>query len=100
MVVIRTPVRPNSNCAKFPAYMDGNKLQLLCGVKVELAIGSLPYPGNYLDVQFVSPGRDRTLSGLPICKPCLDVRQNPFRDTHFPSYGRRPLPKTQNPIPS
>ena len=32
-------------------------------------------------------------SGFPICKPCLDVRQNPSRDTHFPSYGRRPLPK-------
>ena len=22
-------------------------------------------------------------------KPCLDVRQNPSRDTHFSSYGRR-----------
>ena len=32
---------------------------------------------------------------LSIIKPCLDVRQNPFRDTHFPSYGRRPLPKTK-----
>ena len=48
--------------------MDGIKLQLLCGVRIELAIGSLPYPGmiqilgsvldetgNYLDSQFVSP---------------------------------------------
>ena len=52
-----------------------------------------PYPGNYLDFQIVSPGNDRPLSGLPICKPCLDVRQNPSRDTHFPSNGRRPLPK-------
>ena len=26
-------------------------------------------------------------------KPWLDVRQNSSRDTHFPSYGRRPLPK-------
>ena len=22
-------------------------------------------------------------------KPCLDMRQNPSRDTHFSSYGRR-----------
>ena len=48
--------------------MSGIKLQLLCGVRVELAVGSLPYPGmiripgsvlnetgNYLDSQFVSP---------------------------------------------
>ena len=66
--------------------IGGIKLQLLCGVKMELAVGSLPYPGNYLDIQFLSP------AGLPICKHCLDVRQNPSRDTHFPSYGRRPLP--------
>ena len=75
--------------------MGGIKLQLLCGVRIELAVGSLPYPGNYLDFQFVSPGRDRPLSGFPICKPCLDVRQNPSRDTHFPSYGRRSLQKTK-----
>ena len=25
--------------------MGGIKLQLLCGVRIELAIGSLPYPG-------------------------------------------------------
>ena len=36
--------------------MGGIKLQLLCGVRIELAVGSLPYPGNYLDFQFVSPG--------------------------------------------
>ena len=29
--------------------MGGIKLQLLCGVKIEVAIGSLPYPGSYLD---------------------------------------------------
>ena len=34
--------------------MDGTKLQLLCGVRIELAAGSLPYPSNYLDFQFVS----------------------------------------------
>ena len=28
-------------------------------------------------------------------KPCLEVRQNPFRDTHFPSYGRRPPNQTK-----
>ena len=75
--------------------MGGIKLQLLCGVRIELAVGSLPYQGNYLEIQFVSPGRDRPLSGFPICKPCLAVRQNPSRDTHFSSYGRRSLPKTQ-----
>ena len=48
--------------------MGGIKLQVLCGVRIELDIGSLPYPGmiripgsvldetgNYLDSQFVSP---------------------------------------------
>ena len=25
-------------------YMGGIKLQLLCGVRIELAVGSLPYP--------------------------------------------------------
>ena len=46
--------------------MGDIKLQLLCGVRIELAVGSLPYPGmiripgsvldekgNYLDSQFV-----------------------------------------------
>merc|ERR1712218_549751 len=74
--------------------MGGIQLQLLCGVRIELAVGSLPYPGES-GFPIVSPGRDRPLSGFPICKPCLDVRQNPSRDTHFPSYGRRPLPKTK-----
>ena len=48
--------------------MDGIKSLLLCGVRIELALVSLPYPamiripgsvldetGNYLDSQFVSP---------------------------------------------
>ena len=70
--------------------MGGIKLQLLCGVRIELAVGSLPYPGES-GFPIVSPGRDRPLSGFPICKPCLDVRQNPSRDTQFPSYGRGPL---------
>jgi len=74
--------------------MDGIKSQLLWGVRIELAVGSLPYPGES-GFPIVSPGRDRPLSGFPICKPCLDARQNPSRDTHFPSYGRRPLPKTK-----
>ena len=74
--------------------MGGIKLQLLCGVRIELAVGSLPYPGES-GFPIVSPGRDRPLSGFPICKPCLDVRQNPSRDTHFPSYGRRPPNQTK-----
>ena len=73
--------------------MGGIKLQLLCGVRIELAVGSLPYPGKS-GFPIVSPGRDR-LIWIPNCKPCLDVRQNPSRDTHSPSYGRRPLPKTK-----
>ena len=78
--------------------MGGIKWQLLCGVRIELAIGSLPYPGNYLDFQFVSPGWESPLSGLPICKPCLDMRQNPSRDTQFPSYGRRPTKPNQTKV--
>ena len=76
-------------------HMGGIKLQLLCGVRIELAVGSLPYPGES-GFPIVSPGRDRPLSGFPICKPCLNVRQNPSRDTHFPSYGRCPLAKSKN----
>ena len=64
------------------------KLQLLCGARIELAVG----PGKS-GFPIASPGRDGPLSGFPICKPCLDARQNSSRDTHFPSYGRRPLPK-------
>ena len=57
----QTPILPSSR-------MGGIKLQLLCGVRIELAVGSLPCPamiripgsvldetGNYLDSQFVSP---------------------------------------------
>ena len=69
--------------------MGGIKLQLLCGVRIELAVGSLPYPGES-GFPIVSPGRDRPLSRFSICKPCLDLRQNPSRDTYFPSFGRRP----------
>ena len=65
--------------------MGSFKLQLL-----DLAVGSLPYPGNYLDFQFVSPGRDRPLCRFPICKPCLDVRHNPLR---IPTLLRRPITK-------
>ena len=48
--------------------MGGIKLQLLCKVRIELAIGSLPYPGSYLEFQFVSPEGERSSSGFPICK--------------------------------
>ena len=73
--------------------MGGVKLQLLCGVRIELAVGSLPYPGKS-GFPIVSPGRDR-LIWIPNTKPCLDVRQNPF-----PSYGGRPLPKPKPDIQS
>ena len=75
--------------------MGGIKLQLLCGVRIELAVGSLPYPGKS-GFPIVSPGRDMLIL-IPNSKPCLDVRQNPSRDTHFPSYGSRPLPKNKKP---
>ena len=74
--------------------MGGIRLQLLFGVRIELAVGTLPYPGES-GFPIISPGRDRPLSGFPICKPCLDVRQNPSKDTHFPSYGRHQLPKSK-----
>ena len=64
------------------------KLQLLCGVRIERAVGSLPYPGKP-GFPIDSPGRDR-LIWIPNWKPCLDMRQNPSRDTHFSSYGRHP----------
>ena len=74
--------------------MDGIKLQLFCCVRIELAIGSLPDPGKS-GFPRVSPGSD-WLIWIPKYKPCLDMRQNPSRDTHFPSYGRLPLPKPNN----
>ena len=89
--VIKDPCQTKFQFCRVPR-MGGIKLQLLCGVRIELAVGSLPYPGES-GFPIVSPGRDRPLSGFPICKSCLDVRQNPSRDTHLPSYGRRPLPK-------
>ena len=75
--------------------MDGIKLQLLCGVMIELAVGSLPYPGESV-FPIVNPGRDRPLSGFPICKPCLDVRQNPFpmEGVHSPIPNPKPKPKS------
>ena len=90
----KDPCQTKFQCCQVPC-MGVIKLQLECDVRIELAVGSFPYPGNYLDFQFVSPGRERPLSGLPICKPCLDVRQNPPSDTRFPSYGRCSLPKTK-----
>ena len=74
--------------------MGGIELQLLCGVRIELAV-SLPYPGMIRIPGSVLDDK-RQLCGFPICKTCLDVRQNPSRDTHFPSYGRRPLAKSKN----
>ena len=68
--------------------MGGIRLQLLCGVRIELAVGSLSYPGKS-GFPIVSPGGDR-LIWIPNSKPCLDVRQNPSRDTHFPSYRGHP----------
>ena len=65
------PAWPHGNCAsKFFTFKKG---------------GNSGFP-------IVSPGRGR-LIWIPNCKPCLDMRQNPSTDTHFPSYRRRPLPK-------
>ena len=60
--------------------MGGIKLQLLCGVRIELAVGSLPYPGmiripgsvldetgNYLDSKFLGPVL--TLGKIPLGIP-------------------------------
>ena len=88
----KDPIRTKFQFCWVPR-MGGIKLQLLYGVRIDLAVGYIHYPGNYLDFKFVSPGWDRLLSGFPICKPCLDVRQNSSRDTHFPFYGRRPFQK-------
>ena len=67
VVVKKDPCQTEFQFCQVPR-MGGIKLQLLCGVRIELAIGSLPYPGmiriprsvldetgNYLDSQFVSP---------------------------------------------
>ena len=45
--------------------MDGIELQLLYGVRIEMVIGILPYPGES-GFPIISPGRDRPLSGFPI----------------------------------
>ena len=67
VVVKKDPCQTEFQFCRVPR-MGGIKLQLLCGVRIELAVGSLPYPGmiripgsvldetgNYLDSQFVSP---------------------------------------------
>ena len=77
--------------------MGGIKLQLLCGVRIELAVGSLPYPGES-GFPIVSPGRDRPLSGFPICKPYLDVRQNPSFLLMEGVHSQNPKPKNQKTI--
>ena len=46
VVVTRTPVSPNSNSAEFCASVM--LYHCSCGVKIELALESLAYPGNYL----------------------------------------------------
>ena len=70
--------------------MGGIKLQLLCGVRIELAVGSLPYPGmiripgsvldetgNYLDSQFVNPvwTWGKIPLGIPTFLPMEGVHQ-------------------------
>ena len=80
VVVKKDPCQTEFQFCQVPR-MGGIKLQLLSGVRIVLAVGSLPYPDQ---------------SGFPIA--CLDVRQNPSRDTHFPSYGRRPLPKPKTKV--
>ena len=67
VVVIRSPFQTKFQFCWVPR-IGGVKSQLLCGVRIELAVGSLPYPGmiripgsvldetgNYLNSQFVSP---------------------------------------------
>ena len=53
VVVIKDPCQTEFQFCRV-LHMDGIKLQLLSGVRIELAVGSLPYPGNILDFQFVS----------------------------------------------
>ena len=43
VVVIRTPFQTKFQFCQVQR-MGGIKLQLLCGVRIELAVGSLPYP--------------------------------------------------------
>ena len=51
--------------------MDGIKLHLLCGVRIELAVGFLDYSGKS-GLPIISPGRGR-LIWISNRKPCLDV---------------------------
>ena len=64
---VRSPFQTKLQFCLVPR-MGAIKLQLLCGVRIQLAVGSLPYTGmiripesfldetgNYLDSQFVSP---------------------------------------------
>ena len=56
---------------------------------VELAVGSLPSPGHRLEK---SEAHSISLEdGISLPLTALDLRQNPSRDTHFPSYGRHQL---------
>ena len=74
--------------------MGGIKLQLLCSLTIDMAEGSLPYPGHRLGTSrahFVSPEE-----GISLALTALDVRQNLSRDTHFPCSGRHPLPKPKS----
>ena len=54
-VVKRTPVRPKSDAAEFHTSVVLNYLQLFCGVRIEIAVRSLPHLGNYMDFQIVRP---------------------------------------------
>ena len=46
VVVIRSPFQTKFQFCRVPR-MGGIKLQLLCGVRIELAVGSLPYLARY-----------------------------------------------------
>ena len=61
MVVIRTPVRPNSNSAEVGSSVVLN--YSCCGVRIELAVGSLPYPRQSgVPINCLVEGRDPTTS--------------------------------------
>ena len=45
VVVIKDPCLTEFQFCRFP-HMVGIKLQLLFGIRTELAVGSLPYPGK------------------------------------------------------
>ena len=65
VVVKKDPCQTEFQFCRVPR-MGGIKLQLLCGVRIELAVGSLPYPGKY-GFPIASTGRDR-LIWIPNCK--------------------------------